>query len=761
MSAIPTCEAIISEVHRSFGLNNLQTVQKARFRKLEKDLAGHLKMAEGLIGDLIDALKISSDNRLVHDLVSAIVEFLQFHSAIEAGARTYGADLRQVVWHLLAYQIMPELGRKYAFWSLDGPRAPGLPDGDLWFLPRPVPSDPTRLQLPVQRLAEWWLSLLACPMERIWRDEEADKRVRNFQNWRAGNVPGKATIDEYFGGCHRFEYQDEFSGGPRTVPTNETVRRYFLLARAVQDGYCRLVKLITPDVDHFCSNPDVNKVLQVLQLFEESYKLTLQAEHGAGSPDEGNAHFSTLVPPWLAEGPFKAIMTVQGDEGDVLAGFLTNRFSEMTPEIHIENLFMGGHLTAGPSPQSVNDKARAERIEIEKLIRLARAAIDARDKAKVERRIDQMQSHPRAEEFLADRLLIEARHRLAENEIEQAKALFDQAFDACLATSYGQLRREIAYACLGIIMAFGYFNERAEKYFRIIARSPDLRDNDPKMWGGQPFDVSFRDISARAAERFWTELYRPYLGTMRMSPPDQSALKGFLDDFLNLPENNDEAIERFVRCHQKLLETKLRDVRGDTAFGMLMKCQNTVEKHKLANVPDATFVKLRGQLHSVARKLGAKAFEALDFKKQTTLMLAADAGDVELVRILLEKKIDCDVQDVLGRTALHASAASRAEECYLLILKKGADPTKKTVDGNSALCTAVKFGLVEAVEATLRIWADEFNAEERTTLRELALNIYRDYKKWRRALGEEGRKIGPKLAYEKISQMLSGLNLAQ
>ncbi len=149
-----------------------------------------------------------------------------------------------------------------------------------------------------------------------------------------------------------------------------------------------------------------------------------------------------------------------------------------------------------------------------------------------------------------------------------------------------------------------------------------------------------------------------------------------------------------------------------------------------------------------------KALDNRDFKGQTVLILAADADDQDLVQIVLSKGVDVDAICLHGRNALHAAAARRAATCFILILDKGADPTKKTIDGATALHTATRFGVVEAVKATLKKYPNRFSSEDKAELSKIASDIYSHYKQRRREFAIHDRKIGPKHSYKVISELL-------
>jgi len=830
MNTIPSCEAVILEIQQSLGLNDLQTAQKSRFINMENKYFTHREIAVELINKTFEPLKFEHDTNLLDDLLESAMEFFQFHSAIENGVRTFGADNRQITWLLMAHHIMPGLARKYAFWSLASPVAPGMTCGDLWFMPRPDRNDPSRLRLPVQIVADWWEDLLEIPLDSIWTDEDGERRLRTLQNWRGkeGKLPNPATIDEYFADGQSYNYrggyQDNskdslevrfknalnfvkcrkqmdaamlakeiptvpathfeaaFSDEPDNkvklhlvnavterwrVPTNSIVRRRFLLARALQVGYTRLVKLITPQVQANCPDPERNKVLQLLALFAETYRLTIEADKGCRSEAESNTRFASIVTDWLAQGPLRAIMTINGSESEELSHFLTNSFREIECGGEIENLFTGGDLSAGLATWPVSNAVLTARQEIEGQLERLTAALESGRRDESENILRQLSEHPQNQEFQPDILFCKGCHQLNANNIEEAKASFEEAFNTCRGGGYGSLRKRVAYACLGAAVAFDHFSERKERYFRAISLSLDPSEipgySQFDLVLPHTYDSLFRDISVKASELFWNDLYRPYTGVERLVPPSEDLIMRLITDlFSTMKSHDDEKLGLWLAENRNILESRLRDVRGDTFFGLTLKLVNTLQNNFKASVTpqsvaleiDNIIVGWREVLHRLAGEMSRKALNLTDFKKQTSLMLAADSGDVRLVDILLKKDVDFDAQDFKGRTALHGAAASREGDCFLLILRKGADPTKRTVDGLTALHTAVKFGMVDAVRETLIMWSERFDPKELNKLLEMAQGIHANYKARRPQMAQEGRKLGPKPAYKMIESII-------
>lgn len=819
MSSVPSVEAIILEILQSFGLNKLQTVQKQRYARRQKAISEYQDLTLQILCEVFDSLDYRHEEKLLDDLLTSAGEILQFHSFVENNVRIYGADARQVAWYLLSYQFAPGLGRKYAFWSLTAPVAPGMPYGDLWFLPRPSPTAQTRICLPVQVTAEWWLDLLSLPLEKIWADEpDADNLIRNLQNWHKGKLPSPTTIEAAFRLDRTFTYHGTFRDDPAASlalrferarhfvldqkhlgavdlarelpslppdiieaalsgaaaetqqaaftaavgvrwqePSVATVRRRFLLARVVQDCHVRLAKLISPDVEPTNADPKTNKILQLWALFEKTYWLTIAADKGCTSEAESNARFLELVPQWLSDDLLRLVMPTATQSPNAQAKWYSARFRELGASSVLSDLFSDGQIALGRNERPIDDRAVAERLELEGLIMKLCLALENGDQSDAEILIQQAEEHPRQSEFSADILFLKGRHRLNVNDFEMTKALFDDAFEKCSAGGFGRTRKDTAYACLGMAVASERYSDRAEKCCRVLSTSLDPIESQkfagPEHEGVIGFEVLFRNLAVSAFEKFWKTLYRPYRGVEPMVMQGDKDFQSLADDcFTLLLQGDKDALQRWAAANKKFLDSRIKDVRGDTLFSLFLKMVNHGEKNSPALSPQVA--RLRNGLHLLVQLLGIKALNSADFKGQTPLMLAADQGRAELVTLLLGQGVDLDSQDVYGRTALHAAAASSAIDCYLAILQKGADPTRQTKDGLSALYSAVKFGLPEAVEATLEKWPQRFQQNEIALHLHMARDFYADYETLRELMAQAGRQLGPKVAYKMIATTL-------
>ncbi len=105
---------------------------------------------------------------------------------------------------------------------------------------------------------------------------------------------GTSDIDaqQYFVDCIIERYQQ---------PSMRIIRSRLIAARAIQDGYERLLKFLTPNVDKFCTDMSKNKVLQLIKLYEDIYNLTSDAHYNCKhlGIDSENKYFTKKLPPYL------------------------------------------------------------------------------------------------------------------------------------------------------------------------------------------------------------------------------------------------------------------------------------------------------------------------------------------------------------------------------------------------------------------------------------------------------------------------------
>src|SRR3546814_6968971 len=170
---------------------------------------------------------------------------------------------------------------------------------------------------------------------------------------------------------------------------------------------------------------------------------------------------------------------------------------------------------------------------------------------------------------------------------------------------------------------------------------------------------------------------------------------------LPLIANTDwDGLQNWLKAHEKKINKNLKDARRNSILMVWMKLFPLLRSDIRANMSTCIGVLLDAW--------PAQARIA-DFKGQTPLMLAADGGDTELVRLLAPLS-DVDAQDYLGRTAMHAAASGRSPDCVQLILERQPHVADKLADAekNTALHTARSEEHTSELQSLLRKPYDVF-----------------------------------------------------
>ena len=81
-------------------------------------------------------------------------------------------------------------------------------------------------------------------------------------------------------------------------PTMKLVRQRLLFARAVQDGYRRLHKFLCPGTDLQGTEPDKNRIMELVAIFKNIYNLTIEAytKHEDGAFQKQDQYFEENLP---------------------------------------------------------------------------------------------------------------------------------------------------------------------------------------------------------------------------------------------------------------------------------------------------------------------------------------------------------------------------------------------------------------------------------------------------------------------------------
>ncbi|WP_417789133.1 ankyrin repeat domain-containing protein [Terasakiella pusilla] len=827
MSAVPNVETILLKLNEAFGSNELQTLQKKRFVRQEKSLMDHIALGGEVIENLRITLNIPKSSKLFGEFLQAIDEFINWYAAVEANTRNYDADLRQIVWGLCIYQIVPGQARKYGFWSSAEPVAFGMPYGDLWFLPRLINEGSDRLQLPVQSVVDWWLDLLDQKYEDIWSDERADRRIRSLQNWRQGKTPDPDTMAEYFLSEHSFKYNGVFvpsknDGLEKTFeravkfvsevkglshnqlaaqipraslsflnsvfygqvdqvqkkefikivsdrwskPLNEMVSRRFLIARALQYGYKQLVDLICPGVPYDCADPLKNKTMQLVELFKYVYEKTIEADEGCNSVWESDNKFHKLVSNDFVKGPLVSVMPLDKINELEFGAFLSTYFRALKTGKPLQDLFKNGYLSSGLNnlPHKVLEHFKGGIEDLLKQLHQLFMSEQPDRQREIEKILRDLEGHPDKDGFEADILYMQARHLLAQNDIEGTQQKLEEAFNVCKIRSFGSMRRRIAWACLGLQSAFSKFDKRSEKYIRVLLAS--VKQNEMEYYHSyDDFVANFhRDKTREAHSWFWEYFYKTYPNVERMRPVYVQPFEELIKDLFKI--HTEDELSNWLSKNKNLLEKQLQDVDGNTFFTVLQKMINSFDQmltipgipRPQKNETVQLIASLRNITHFLARRLSKRVLNCTDLKGQTALGLAVSHKDLELVKILIERKVDLNKQTYQGKTALHEAAAIRSSECFMLLVDSGADPTLRTIDELTPIHTAVRFGLVDVVRHFLINRRHLLSANDIEDMLGITSSYYDNYKKLRPIFAQDNRVLPPKIAYKKIESLLADHN---
>ena len=203
MSALPTTEAILFEIHQSFCGNSYSTKQKTDFASGQGSIASLKDKGTKILLDVFQAMDLDPQAQM--DVLGNYQEFGNAYKFLELNTWTFAADRRQVLWALLGHIYVPGLARRVGFWSLRQSLDKGMPGGRFWYLPEPQEvNGEASLYLPVAQVIDWLLDLLGMSTEAL-ADQQSEKDGnaedglrRSLYNWRAETLIGVQSIEKYF-----------------------------------------------------------------------------------------------------------------------------------------------------------------------------------------------------------------------------------------------------------------------------------------------------------------------------------------------------------------------------------------------------------------------------------------------------------------------------------------------------------------------------------------------------------------------------------
>lgn len=358
-----------------------------------------------------------------------------------------------------------------------------------------------------------------------------------------------------------------------------------------------------------------------------------------------------------------------------------------------------------------------------------------------------------------------AKHMLACNDFESAGKLFREALDAGLERNYGTLRGEVARDCLALTVANGkLIANNHEKYYREMLAGGMMAECQ---------DVPPIEETARwASEYFWDTLYKPYPGVPTKKHRASGVVEKLFKELMRLLMSGDQGgLLHWISTNRSLLKSPLPDVEGNSVLMSLIKMHTQFSSRILLMrqlIPlelqgeqrkfEAMLVHWRQFLGQLAKE-SPKQLNMADLKGQTPLMLMAEAGDTELLSIMLQAGADPDKQDWQGMTALHSACKSLVDGCVDTLLDHPCELDKLTQEGRSPLHTASWAGHIHAVKRLSQlapglVWQRDANSMTPLELAEALIEKPGALESLAKRRAQDGNRCASKKELEAIVQLL-------
>ena len=746
---LPTSHSALLYAVSLFCAPEWQHSERRRYALSEMRLEGGADRTIELIDLLRQSWGLKASSRLWGDAFEQVYKQMECLDALELHTRTYSATPQQTLWVLLAFDVMPALGRTWGFWCQNEALLHQMPEVDLWFLPHQDPANPDRLILPVEKVLSWWLEKFDGPLDRLWGEYD-DERRRTLDNWKSGRTtPALSKIMEWFSDDYQFSYK---SSDEAHLSTTQ-LRSLLLWARAIEQAYKDLVGFLTPGVVPNDADPMRNKALQLIELFRWSHEATLASRDP--SEKRERMKFSNSFPEWGKNSVFSAItpdhrghLPAPEDIGRFLSLMLRSLPNARAPKMWMPNLErLGGREAVQSAIANVREIWEGD---------------DPTRHFFVASGLVKLRKMPCVHEFEPDLAYLCALHALSSGNFDEARQHAEKALELCLTRSIGPLKLDIAKLNFSLAFAQDAFNRgSAERSFRIFCKSVQL--DDAKRWkidGETPIDYSMRLAAADHAAWFWHDIVRPYEGVEIDTPLQENS--EIIRAYVGLLCSGASEVE--VRAFKKKfggqLKRKLRDVRGDTFFTVTSKMVPDLVRWVRQMPTNSGIPKEPSEANSMAAThlklvslLPTDVLDARDYLKQTALMLAADRNDVDMVKALIDRHVDIDAQDALGRTALHSAAKVGADRCFEILLAAGANPTLQTYTGKTPAIFAAEFGRATIFEMRLACTAYQMGRTELEEVHKLAQESAENFKAKRKAYAIQGYEIAGRKGFQRIAAL--------
>lgn len=833
MATAPSFEEILLEAHKSFGLNSMQSKDKNGFKNFEKSLKKHIDISRDMLDDIFTALELDEEAKAHFSMnlmnwAGFHKELEQHLWTFDADSRqivwymlaySYIPGLARLAAHWKIDSPTPDIQGSINWYFpqpcvIQGKQTLMLPVSQVieWLL--------DLLNLPMDTIKE----------ELHYKKLDPEGIERTLYNWKnKGTLPRTDNIEKYFNEDVKLKFNGIFEVNLKdsledqyqlamdfliktkkldeesirdnlpmarvrldaifsntateaekqllidnvqqrySAPTLKVIRQQLLLARAAQDAYQRLLKFLCPDVSLTEADPEKNKLLQLISIYQRVYDLTIEAWNQCRDDGETaeNRWFEEQFHPVEKMTLYSSIMpSHRNHEGNtaILAEYLSKIFEKLEKNTELEhhipyseesrlaitlahekrfkdfyldndaNKKLSTILKTGNSPwrklQDIDDFqllfevfhqnnfSSSTNEVIEK--RLAEIAIKPEHElyiimAKLHQILNEHKNRNKNTKNEVATLL-EAAKKNPKFYLWEAVFLRNEAKHHLFCNNFEEAEKLFNTALEACrVRNYGTLRgEIARDAFSIAVSNQRLiPENHEKYYRNLINFIAIKgetpnmeDTAVEMSDHFWKILYKPYPSELKLTPTYLSQV------------DKEKAAEMFLRedwinfrkwlqLNKHIKNKRLTDVRGHTYLMEIIKVAQNIS----SNSSNREITARVENTFKQAIKIIIEEFPALidiaDFKAQTPLMMAAHFKNRELVKALLDAGADINLQDFHGRTAVHAACASRSIDCVLLLLDHGKIDIEKTDDGNSSILhTAAKMGHPTIVKKIIELFPE-------------------------------------------------------
>lgn len=238
MATFPSFDLMLLKVHQGFGCpTKFSTSQKRAFIDFRQPMDVYVEMKKKIFIEITHALGVEYLDT-AEEVLNYLLDMENGYLRVVNNVWTFEADERQILWEVLAWEIVPYLARRVAFVSLGKVLDGGMPGGRFWYLPGVAPGkEEGPLELPVTQVLNWFMDLVGRPLEQVADDisrsssdnDLGESFLRSFNNWRSGrSTPEISKIEQYFndGVEIRFDNVFELRAGVDALAQYDDAVRY-------------------------------------------------------------------------------------------------------------------------------------------------------------------------------------------------------------------------------------------------------------------------------------------------------------------------------------------------------------------------------------------------------------------------------------------------------------------------------------------------------------------------------------------------------